>query len=58
MVIIALMCKKKEFSLYENISTEPNESSNPRKLEEIAEDNKPTSEEVQFLRKMMKINQK
>ena len=57
-VVIALMCKKKEFSLYENISTEPNESSNPRKLEEIAEDNKPTSEEVQFLRKMMKINQK
>jgi hypothetical protein len=59
-VVIALMCKKKEFPLYENISDEPNDFQVPRKIEE---DNSPneekiTSEEVQFLRKIMKITNK
>ena len=58
LVVIALMCNKKEFSLYENISEEPNELSTPQSLEEITDESKVTSEEVQFLRKIMKINQK
>ncbi len=52
------MCNKKEFSLYENISEEPNDLSTPQSLEEITDESKVTSEEVQFLRKIMKINQK
>ena len=58
LVVIALMCNKKEFSLYENISEEPNDLSTPQSLEEITDESKVTSEEVQFLRKIMKINQK
>ena len=60
-VVIALMCKKKEFSLYENISDEPIEFQVPQKIEEdttTQNDGKNTSEEVQFLRKIMKITNK
>ena len=58
-VIIALMCKKKEFSLYQNIGEEPNELSFPQKLEEeTPNDGKVTTEEVQFLRKIMKLANK
>ena len=59
-VIIALMCKKKEFALYENISDEPNDFQVPPKIEEETTPNegKATSDEVQFLRKIMKITNK
>ena len=58
-VIIALMCKKKEFSLYQNIGEESNELSFPQKLEEeTPNDGKVTTEEVQFLRKIMKLANK
>jgi len=55
-VVIVLMCKKKEFSLYQNIGDESNEISFPQKLEEeTSNDSKVTTEEVQFLRKIMKL---
>ena len=60
-VVIALMCKKKEFALYENISDEPNEFQVPQKIEtetNTQNDGRITSEEVQFLRKIMKITNK
>lgn len=60
-VIIALICKKKEFALYENISDEPNDFQVPKKLEDVtthSNEEKTTSEEVQFLRKIMKITNK
>ena len=59
-IIIALMCKKKEFALYQNISDEPNDFQVPQKIEEdtTLNEGKPTSEEVQFLRKIMKITNK
>lgn len=59
-VIIALMCKKKEFALYQNISDEPNDFQVAQKIEEDTSlnDGKITSEEVQFLRKIMKITNK
>ena len=53
------MCKKKEFSLYQNIGEESNELSFPQKLEEeTPNDGKVTTEEVQFLRKIMKLANK
>ena len=58
-VIIALICKKKEFSLYQNIGEESNELSFPQKVEEeTPNDGKVTTEEVQFLRKIMKLANK
>ena len=60
-VVIALMCKKKEFALYENISDEPNDFQVPQKIETetiTQKDGRITSEEVQFLRKIMKITNK
>ena len=55
------MCKKKVFTLYENISDEPNDFQVPQKIEEDTSTQnirKITSEEVQFLRKIMKITNK
>ena len=57
-VVIALMCKKKEFALYENISDEPNDLEVPKIEEATPNETKITSEEVQFLRKIMKITNK
>jgi hypothetical protein len=49
--------KMKDVSSYENISDEPNENKIPPKIEEATQNNgEVTSEEVEYLRKMMRLS--
>ena len=55
----SFMMNMKEVSSYENISEEPNENKIPPKIEDVTQNNGAvTSEEVEYLRKMMRLSNK